>query len=91
LEEIVKYADEQCEYIESFLGELGKKDTTADGTRLSSQESSSPSSTCSDYSFPSIPRRSSFESYSEHIAEYEAELFQPYVHLLDVASTKGAA
>jgi len=49
-------------------------------------------STCSDFSLPSTPRRNSLESYSDHVAEYEAELSQPYAELLMVlVTTKFAA
>lgn len=46
------------------------------------------SSTCSDFSFSATPRRTSIESYTNYIAEYEAELSQPYVHLLVLAGSK---
>lgn len=46
------------------------------------------SSTSSDFSFPETPRRTSMESYTNYIAEYEAELSQPYNHLLVLAGAK---
>lgn len=40
------------------------------------------------FSFSAIPRQTSIECYTNYIAEYEAELSQPYAHLLVLAGAE---